>query len=167
MATIYIDNIIKPKNSLSNSSVEKKPEEVPYVYKDLHLDIEFKKNIGNGLNIAEGNDIKEDYDFKALQNSIYNIFNSRNGFKILDPEFGCSLDKFIFERITDTNGYIIGNYILENIQKYEPRISVNNVQVFPLTDMNEYHVTIHYSILNIKKDSTMKLQFKSNTTDIL
>jgi phage baseplate assembly protein W len=167
MATIYIDNIIKPKNSLSNSSIEKKPEEASYVYKDLHLDIEFKKNVGNGLNVAEGNDILGDYDFKALQNSIYNIFNSRNGFKILDPDFGCSLDMFIFEKITDTNGYLIGKYILENIEKYEPRITIINVQVLPVPDRNEYHVTIHYSVLNIKKERTVQLQFRSNTTDIL
>lgn len=168
MAAIYIDNIIKPKNSFkTNVDVSKSPEKYNYVYKDLHLDIEFEKIIGNGINVANAGDLLADYDKDALSTSIYNIFNSRKGFKLLDPGFGCSLDQFLFQRITTINGRNLGSYILNQIEKYEPRIYVNKVIVEPDVDENLYNVAIYYRILNIKRDESLKLQFEANKINII
>ena len=167
MATIYIDNIVKPEKVFSKSPLNKETNISNFVYKDLHLDLTIKQNVGNGIGSVDGNDIMADYDLNAIKNSLYNIFNSRKGFKALDPDFGCSLDQYLFEKITESNAFNLGTKILTNIEKYEPRIYVSNVQVIPFVESNQYYVTIYYSILNIKRDEILNLQFESNKTIIL
>ena len=83
MATIYIDNLIKPRevNSPTNYP-SKETKKNQYVYEDLHLDLLMNKNVGNGLNTVEDNDIVADYDSNAIRNSLYNIFTTKKGQKI-------------------------------------------------------------------------------------
>jgi phage baseplate assembly protein W len=168
MATIYIDNIIKPRevNSPTNyPSKETKPDQ--YIYTDLHLDFKIENNIGNGLNTVAGNDIVADYDSNAIKNSLYNIFTTKKGQKILNPNFGASLDQFLFESITPINAKILGNTILENVNLYEPRIDVQNIQVMPMPDENQYYVIFAYKVLNIGRLDKFEINFQRNKINIL
>jgi len=164
MATIYIDNLIKPIQVNSPTTLPSTPvAPIQYVYSDLHLDLIIGQNIGNGLNSVDNNDIRVDYDYKAIRNSITNIFNTIPGQKILNPSFGASLGQFLFESITPIKAKILGNTIVENINKYEPRVSVQNVQVQPEPDKNLYYVILIYEILNIGAVDTFQLTFDSST----
>jgi phage baseplate assembly protein W len=168
MATIYIDNIIKPRevNSPTNyPSKETKPDQ--YVYTDLHLDFKIENNVGNGLNPVDGNDIVADYDYNAIRNSLYNIFTTRKGQKILNPNFGSSLDQFLFESVNNINAKILGNTILENVNLYEPRIEVQNIQVMPMPDENQYYVIFVYKVLNIGRLDKFEINFQRDKINIL
>jgi phage baseplate assembly protein W len=163
MAAIYLDNLVKPEKVQSQfTNVAVEPEPFQYTYKDLHLDVELFKNIGNGLNSVISNDISSDYDIKAIQNSIYNIFTTRPGEKLLTPSFGCSLEQFLFQPISDFRAQILGNLILTNLTKYEPRIIVNKVLV--KTNYNElmYEISVNYQIPDKGLVDTLQMNF--NTT---
>lgn len=167
MATIYIDNLIKPREV--NSPINypsKEPDTNQYIYTDLHLDLLMHKNIGNGLSPVESNDIAADYDSRAIRNSLYNIFTTRKGQKLLNPEFGSSFDQYLFEKITNIGAKILGNDILKAAE-FEPRIKVQNVQVMPMPDQNQYYVLFVYKLLNIGKVDKFQINFKSNNIDIL
>jgi len=167
MATIYIDNLIKPRevNSPTNyPSKETKPNQ--FVYTDLHLDLSLSKNIGNGLNPVNGNDITVDYDSDAIRNSLYNIFTTKPGQKLLSPSFGASLDQFLFESVNNVKGKILGNTILTNVTKYEPRVSVEAVEVYPQPDQNQYYVIFRYKVLNIGKIETFNISFDAHNVNI-
>jgi len=167
MATIYIDNLVKPKEVNSPTNYPSK-ETIPnqHVYTDLHLDLIMGKNVGNGLNPVNSNDIVADYDSNAIRNSLYNIFTTRKGQKLLDPNFGGNLDQYLFESINNVKAKILGDSIVQAINAYEPRISVESVQVMPLPDQNQYHVIFVYSVLNIGKTDTFKINFQANNIDI-
>ena len=168
MAAIYIDNLIKPReiNSPYNyPSKETNPNQA--VYTDLHLDLAFEKNVGNGLNPVEGNDIVGDYDTNAIRNSLYNIFTTRKGQKLLSPNFGGSLDQYLFENISNVKAQILGNSIVESVEQYEPRVEVVNVQVKPMPDDNQYYVVFVYRVLNIGKVDKFEINFKSSDINIL
>ena len=48
----------------------------PYLYTDLHLDLELSDNINNFLyQKNEIKDIKLDYNLNAIKNSLYNLFS--------------------------------------------------------------------------------------------
>ena len=73
MATIYIDNIVKPQKTFETiTDVSKEPEKEAFVYKDLHLDFKVQKVVGNGTGVVTGKDIVVDYDRYAISNSLTN-----------------------------------------------------------------------------------------------
>ena len=168
MATIYIDNIIKPRevNSPTNyPAKETKPNQ--FVYTDLHLDLTVDKNVGNGLNPVNSNDIVADYDSNAIKNSLYNIFTTKKGQKILNPNFGGSLDQFLFEGITDVKAKLLGNSILNSVGQFEPRVEVQSVQVMPMPDENQYYVIFVYKVLNIGKVDKFEINFQRDKINII
>lgn len=168
MATIYIDNIIKPREVNSPSNYPSKETKTNnFVYTDLHLDLQVIKNIGNGLNTKNSNDILVDYDSNAIRNSLYNIFTTRPGQKILNPIFGANLDQFLFEPINDIKAKILGNTIYDAIVKFEPRVEVKNIQVTPISDNNEYYVLFVYSLLNIGKLDKFQINFQRDNITII
>jgi hypothetical protein len=162
MAAIYLDNLIKPqKTYASNTNVALEPEPLQYTYKDLHLDLEFFQNIGNGLSSVNSKDIKIDHDIQAIRNSIHNIFSTSPGQKILSPGFGCSLEQFLFEQMSEFKANIIGNQILNNLVQYEPRINVNKVLVYPDFDNQTYQISVSYEIIDKGLVDTLQLNFNT------
>ena len=133
----------------------------------MHLDLQLEKKIGYGDNPKNSGDIKVDTDYEAIKNSIRNIFNTRRGQKILSPEFGASLDQFLFERVDEFTGSIIGKTILDNLQTYEPRIEVLKVNVYPFPDQNQYNIQVIYNFLHINKTQAVNLSVMNDGQIIL
>lgn len=158
MAKIDLNNLIRPKQVNSpTTSLDKEIIDTSSVYTDLHLDLQLSKNIGSGINYVNSKDILVDYDIAAIKNSIKNIFTTKKGEKILAPEFGCSLEQYLFEPISELYGRLIGEDILNSIAKYEPRIEVTAVNVLTLPDDNRYDIEINYKFLQIKKQSSFNI----------
>jgi phage baseplate assembly protein W len=129
--------------------------------------LQLEKNIGIGDNPRNSGDIKVDNDIEAIKNSIRNIFNTRKGQKILSPNFGASLDQFLFERVDNFTGTIIGQTILDNLQRFEPRVEVEKINVYPFPDQNQYNVQVFYKFLAINKSQTMNLSVMNDGQIIL
>lgn len=158
MAKIDLNNLVRPKQV--NSPDTKVYEEVvdkEYIYKDLHLDLSLSKTIGIGNNPRDSKDIITDNDILAITNSIRNIFTTKKGEKILAPEFGSSLDQYLFEPVNEVYGRLIGDEILNDIQRFEPRIEVSKISVIPNPDQNQYQIFIYYKFLDIKKESVLNI----------
>lgn len=158
MATIDLNNLIRPKQSnyLKNSpSVV--VQKATSVYTDLNLDLTPTNSVGLGLNVAKSNDIIVNTDHDAIKNSIRNIFSTRPGQKLLTPDFGSSLEKYLFEPVTDSLAKIIGNEILNAISTYEPRVDVLNIRVTPQPDLNQYSIQVIYSFLELKTQNTLSI----------
>lgn len=132
-----------------------------YSYADLHLDIDLSAKTPDKPTNSNKNtqDLKIDYDEKAIYNSIRNIFNTKKGQKILNPTFGLDLEQYLFENISKENGETIGRTIYEELALYEPRIVVNDVTVVARPNNNQYNITISITIpsLNNKKGSATGL----------
>jgi len=163
MATIRLDNLTKPRQiGLDRKEYDKLlfPEEKP-VYTDLHLDLKLKTIVNNDVLVQAG-DMEVDENINAIRNSIKNIFTTKKGQKIYDPEFGASLDQHLFERVDEFYARLIGEEILRNVGEYEPRIEILKVSVLPIPDDNEYKISIYYTLLKIKKQQIQKNR-KKNT----
>ena len=162
MATIHLDNITKPRfRNSPEVRVNKELKKNLPTYTDLELDLKIAKSIGDGLNVTETKDILVSNDEKAIKNSLYNIFSTKKGQKILNPEFGASLDMFLFESVNSFIGQTIGDTILQTIRKYEPRITIRTVNVYPRPDQNEYYIQLFYQINNKVSEIQMRLNSES------
>jgi phage baseplate assembly protein W len=158
MATVRLENLIKPKISNSkDSDLKTEYKKDPHLYTDLNLDMTVSKSIGSGLNVIDSGDILVSNDDDAIRNSLYNIFTTKKGQKILNPEFGASLDQFLFDSVNSFVGNSLGQNIIETISKYEPRIKVTNVDVYPMPDLNQYNVKIYYYKINGKGSISLNL----------
>jgi phage baseplate assembly protein W len=158
MAKIDLNNLIRPKQVNSqDTKINEEIIDVESFYTDLHLDFELSKNIGLGLNDVISKDILIDTDLVAIKNSIKNIFTTKKGEKILAPEFGCSLEQYLFNPISDVYGRLIGQEILEAFEKYEPRVEVKKIKVLANPEQNQYEITVLYNFLEIKKQGSLNI----------
>jgi phage baseplate assembly protein W len=130
MATIDLNNLIRPKKINSpNTDISQRVPKIAPIYVDLHLDLSFEKSIGLGDRSVSSKDILVDTDVQAIKNSIRNIFSTRKGEKLLSPEFGCNLEKYLFNAVSDLGARAIGSDINEAITRYEPRVDVVKIYV--------------------------------------
>lgn len=122
-------------------------------YKDIALDVEVETNVlSRGLfRSSNVTDIKDSKDEAAIQNSILNIFNTNPGEKLLDPEFGLALKRYLFDPLSEDIAQNIGQLIMDSLARYEPRITVTSVSVIPDFDQNQYIIALYITIpvLNI------------------
>jgi phage baseplate assembly protein W len=158
MAVIDLNNIVRPKQNYNPSTQVKDVVTVQnIVYTDLHLDLKTSQNVGLGINAVAASDIQVDTDLEAIKNSIRNIFTTKKGQKLLNPDFGCSLEQYLFSPITQAYARAIGNEIMNGIAKYEPRISITDIIVTPYIDQNQYYIAVYYKILEINKQSILNI----------
>ena len=128
----------------------------PYLYADLHLDLESSNNINNFLyQQDEVKDIKIDYDLDALKNSLYNLFTTTPGEKILNPDYGLDLRQYLFAPATVEVAENIRDEIYRQVRVYESRVKISDVSITIFEDVNEFDISIYYSVptLNISKVS--------------
>ena len=158
MATIDLNNLVRPKEVNYSKTIASNKVEVSLpVYTDLQLDLKLSQSIGLGNHTVEGNDIAVDHDIEAIKNSIRNIFTTRKGQKILNPEFGSSLEQYLFEPVNQIYGRAIGQEIYDSIVTYEPRVDVTKVKVDPYPDEYAYKISVAYNFIEIKKESLLTI----------
>lgn len=131
-------NILQNVNSGNSNST---------VYTDLTLDLTLNYTYSNQLNkVPQISDIKVDNNLGAIYNSISNLITTTPGQKPLNPLFGINFSDLLFLPVTDDRALLIGNAIVLGIQKFEPRVVINNINVTPDPDKNQYTIGFNISV---------------------
>lgn len=147
MATIKVQSIAEPNKTESN-----------FLYTDLKLDLQLDFTRNNEfLKRKEIRDLKIDYDYAAVKNSIYNLFTTIPGQRILNPYFGLGLQKYLFNPVDEDIARLIGNDILRGITRFEPRVRTNSIEVVADELNQEYIITLIISLLTIDPVTGFKL----------
>jgi phage baseplate assembly protein W len=168
MATIRLDNIFKPRQlASSNTKVTDEENKKKATYTDVKLDLKLAQSVGSGLTPSLSKDIIVSEDIQAIRNSIYNIFSTKSGEKLLNPLFGSSLEQYLFENVSSVIGQLIGDNILNSLQEYEPRIEVLQVTVVPKADDNQYNVKVNFRFREINKDASLDISINRSGQIIL
>jgi len=140
MALIKID-------SVSVTEAEDAALKQQYLYKDLFLDIKNRVSFNRQLNRKEElKDVQGLYDIESIQNSIANALLTSPGEKILNPEFGIDLRRFIFDPVSPFTELEIQSDIEENLPNFEPRIELEKVEVSANEDQQEYNITLQINV---------------------
>lgn len=118
-----------------------------YLYKDLKLDMEFDVFYSKQLNKKESlKDVAAIYDVEAVKNSVITAFLTSPGDKILNPEYGLDLRRYLFEPIDDFIIDIITDDIKKKLPLVEPRVTVENVWVDGDEDNNTISISLQINI---------------------
>lgn len=108
-----------------------------YTYKDMKVDISTNTN---------NRDIQDNIDYAAVEGGIYNLFLFAQGERIINPEFGNTLYKYLYEPISDLTASKLGQEINIMFAKWEPRINVQSINIIPKPDENTYQIVILYTV---------------------
>ena len=147
--------VIKDLNRLPDKRIN--------TYTDLEIDLKVDYTKTSPLNnFKEQKDIVADYDVNAIKNSIFNIFTTIPGQKLLNPIFGLNLLQFLFTGITPSNAKLLGDTILQGIIKFEPRVVVDKINVIQDIENQQYLICL---VLSVPSLNITGLQIKSTLAE--
>ena len=143
MANINIKTLAQPAKTSSS-----------FTYTDLKLDLELNYTQNNEfLKRKEIKDLKIDYDYAAIRNSIFNLFTTIPGQKILNPAFGLNLPRYLFYTVSESIAMSIGNEILAGITTYEPRAAIKKVNVQVDEAGQQYIIQLILTMIGVDNSS--------------
>jgi phage baseplate assembly protein W len=138
-----------------NLTTLKSADEQASTYRDITLDMKTETNVKKTSLYRSRNvtDLALSKDEHAIQNSLYNIFNTTPGEKILTPDFGLDLRQYLFDPLSEDIAQNIGDNIIRGLQLWEPRVVVNKVDIMTDYDQNQYIISLYIAIptLNISE----------------
>lgn len=92
---------------------------------------------------------------QSVINSIKKIIKTNNYEVPYRPGFGANIYHYLFEPFTALTMNEIEQEIKFAIQKYEPRVTINSINIGGNTDQNQIDITIVVSILNAPNPVTI------------
>lgn len=101
-------------------------------------------------------DVTKRIDEEAIKASIRNLIQTRNFERPFHPEIGCQVNSLLFENITPVIYQIIKKTIFDVIEKFEPRVVVQDVLTQETPDSNALDVTIIFRIINSERPITLR-----------
>jgi len=107
------------------------------IYSDLNLS--FTKNPAT-------KDVARIFDVQAIKRAVKNIILTNKYERAFNSDFGCNLRGFLFENITEPLLVIIKDRVAMAIEKYEPRVSVEDVVVKEDIDKNGLNIMVSFLI---------------------
>ena len=120
-----------------DASTTNKSKRSNRIYADLNLS--FTKNPAT-------KDVARLFDVQAIKRSVKNIILTNKYERPFDSDFGCNLRGFLFENITEPLLVIIKDRVAMAIEKYEPRVSVEDVVVREDIDKNGLSIMVSFLI---------------------
>ena len=115
--------------------------------------LDLQKNIAIGVSLPFNGPgvFKSTYTTKdQIKSNLINLLLTDKGERVMNPNFGTNLKRFLFEGITNNNIETLKDNILSSILTYIYEITVTNIILVPDTDNNLINLTIEY-YLNISQ----------------
>ena len=85
----------------------------------------------------------------AIARSIRNLILTEPGERPFNPVLGSRVSSLLFETLDNQTAFAIKSEIINTIKNFEPRVTLNKVEVTPDFENNEFHVSIRYNIVGI------------------
>lgn len=111
-------------------------DKIGVVWSDLHPSI-----VPDGLG-----DIKIVENVASVMGSIDNILRTQKGERVMLPEFGSNLGGMVFENIDDTLMKFIAHDVKESIERWDDRVSVEQVQAVTDPDRSSASIVVKFRI---------------------
>jgi len=107
-----------------------------------------------GFSSTSNNDKFKLYDIDLVKQDLINHFYIRKGEKLENPEFGTIIWDMIFEPFTEEAKRLIAKDV-EDIVNYDPRVTVNEVQVDSTDFGMRIQIDLTYIPFNVNESMTL------------
>lgn len=161
MANIDLNKIYKPlaeKKSPVDSNITLNHEKaINYTYSDVKFDLELSETTEDFINAkSNSKDLKRITNVECIITSLRNIFNSVYCSRLLDPDIFIDFRSYLFEPISQSVAFFIGYDICNRLPAYEPRVSIEGVNISPDAENDCYRITLTLNIPSL--DTTISLK---------
>ena len=97
-------------------------------------------------------------DLDAVNASIENIILTNPGERVMRPEFGSYVARYVHEPINDFTAGNLRAVIISAIERWEPRVRMIDSfsSVTPYPDRNMYEVVLAYEIVGLNIEGTFQ-----------
>ena len=129
-----------------DASTTNKSKRSNRIYSDLNLS--FTKNPAT-------KDVARLFDVQAIKRSVKNIILTNKYERPFNSDFGCNLRGFLFENITEPLLVVIKDRVSMAIEKYEPRVSVEDVFVKEEDGSNGISIMVSFKINGVEQPVTV------------
>ena len=120
-----------------DASTTNKSKRSNRIYSDLNLS--FTKNPAT-------KDVAKLFDVQAIKRAVKNIILTNKYERPFNSDFGCNLRGFLFENITEPLLVIIKDRVAMAIEKYEPRVTIEDVVVKDDQEKNGLSIMVSFLI---------------------
>lgn len=114
---------------------------VTRIYSDF--DLSFAPNPVTG-------DVAKKYDVNAVKQALKTLIMTQFYERPFQPKLGSPIYKLLFDNIDDITGNRLQLELELLINKYEPRIRAQSVEVIPEYDQNAFTVNITYYVYGVQ-----------------
>ena len=123
------------------------PIKTPPTYSDFSAS--FSRNVIT-------NDVVRLNDIDAVKRSVKNLIVTDKYERLLDPEFGAGISELLFEQMTPLTTVALRETIIQTLNRYEPRINIDTIDVTPDYDRNSYFISIAFSLVRNEQAGTVE-----------
>ncbi len=95
-------------------------------------------------------DIQRDTDYDAIKNSLWNIISTIQGSRRMLPTFAMDIHKLLFEPIDAITADLIGNRLIDSIEVWDDRVTIDGLEIEPVYDDNMYRCRMRFQILGLE-----------------
>jgi uncharacterized protein len=103
-------------------------------------------------------DVAVKTDEAAIRGALRNLIFTRHYERPFQPDLGCQLSNLLFENMDPLTLILAEKIIGDTITKYEPRVSVTQVQVSNQEDNNMF-ISVEYIIKNTQQPAIFTTTF--------
>ena len=106
------------------------------------IDLDFNRN-------AVTNDVAVVENVVAVKRSVRNLIQTNFYERPFHPELGCGIRELLFENYTPIIGIFLKRKIAEVINRYEPRVSLQDISLDDDPDRNRLKLSIYFYVQNV------------------
>ena len=103
-------------------------------------------------------DLVQVKDKAAIVQSITGLLLTMKGERPFQPELGCDIKRILFEPLDYASAGTIRKEVKETLDRYEPRIRIDDIACEPDFDNNGYNVELAFTIVG-REDAPIAVEF--------
>lgn len=110
--------------------------------------------------LDQNGDLRTVKDVNSIKQAIFTLFHTIPGSRVMMPNYGASLQPFLFEVFDEETAKSMYGYILEAIKVFEPRITVDKLNIKVFEESQTYEITLKYTIRANQTEDTISFQLE-------
>lgn len=119
---------------------------------------EYYSDLSYQPSLTQLGDMKKVINMDAIKQSIQTIIYTAPGSRLFEPTFGVGIEKFIFEEFSPAMGQVLGKAIETGLNRYEPRIALQSVDVSLFEADLSYNVNITYVVIDTQTPDSIEVR---------
>ena len=100
-------------------------------------------------------DVLTKNNIDAIKASVQNLILTKNYERPFHPEIGCQVTSLMFENATSATLAAVERTIRDTLTKFEPRISIIEINVIDNSESNAIEISLVFSIDNVSQPVTV------------